>query len=95
MNRRLPSKDFTLQEIILRHNHPNIGYYPLRLIHTVRFFLIATAILLITTNGSYRTLWKCSHGATAKTLQAPIQPIMSKNKSHSQGVQCERALLFI
>ena len=37
------------------------------LIHTVRFFLIATAIPLIATNGLHKTQWKCSQNATAKT----------------------------
>ena len=36
----------------------------LKLIHTVRFFLIATAILLIARHGLYRTQWKCSHKVT-------------------------------
>ena len=49
------------------------------LIRTVRFFLIATAILLIATNGLQSTHWKCSHYTTA-TSTTPIQPIMSKNK---------------
>ena len=43
--------------------------------HCMIFFLIATAILLITTNGLYR--------ATASPT--PIQPIISKSKSHSQS----------
>ena len=64
----------------------------LKLIHTVRFFLIATAIPLITTNGLYTTQWKCSHYATATTSPTPIQPIMSKNKSQSQIAKCEQAL---
>ena len=56
------------------------------------FFLIATAIPLIATNGFHRTQWKCSHYATMTTSPTPIQPIMSKNKSQSQIAQCERAL---
>ena len=56
------------------------------------FFLIATAILLIATNGLHRTQWNCSHYVTATTLPTPIQPIMSKNKSQSQIAQCEWAL---
>ena len=47
-------------------------------------FSIATAILLITTNGFYRTQWKWSHYATATTLPTPEQPIVSKTKSQSQ-----------
>ena len=43
----------------------------LRLVHTVRFFLIATAILIIAANGLYRTHWKCSHYATATTSPTP------------------------
>ena len=50
------------------------------LIHTMRFFLIATAILLIATNGLHRTQRKCSHYATA-TSPTSMQPIVSKNKS--------------
>ena len=56
------------------------------------FFLIATAIPHNATNGLYRTQWKCSHYVTVTTSPTPIQPIMSKNKSQSQIVQCERAL---
>ena len=56
------------------------------------FFLIETAISLIATNGLYRTQWKCSHYATVTTSPAPIQPIISKNKSQLQIVQCERTL---
>ena len=58
----------------------------------MRFFLIATAIPLVTTNGLYRTQWKCSHYATMTTSPTPIQAIMSKNKLQSQITQCERAL---
>ena len=61
-------------------------------IHTVRFFLIVTMILLIPTNGLYRTQRKCSHYATAKILPTSTQSIVSKNKSQSQIVQCERTL---
>ena len=53
----------------------------LRLIYTAYFFLIATAILLIVTDGLHRTQWKCSHYATATT--SPIQPIINKNKLQS------------
>ena len=56
------------------------------------FFLIATAIPLIATNGLHGTQWKCSHYATVTTSPTPIQPIMSKSKSQSQIAQCERAL---
>ena len=56
------------------------------------FFPIATAIPAIATNGLQRTQWKCSHYATATTSPTPMQPIVSKNKSLSQIVQCERAL---
>ena len=52
-------------------------------VHTVRFLLIATAIHPIATNGWYRTLWKCSHYATATTSPDPTQPIVSKTKSQS------------
>ena len=37
----------------------------------MRFFLIATAIPLIATNGLYRTQWRCSHYATATTSPTP------------------------
>ena len=59
--------------------------FSLRLIHTVHFFLIATAILLITRNGLYRSQRKCSHYANSTTSSTPMQPIISKNKSHSQS----------
>ena len=72
---------------------PSLGCdYSLRPVHTVRFFLIATAIPSITRNGLHRTQWKCSHYATATTSPTPMQPIVSKNKSQSQIAQCERAL---
>ena len=58
----------------------------------MRFFLIATAIHLIATNGLYRTQWKCSHCVTATTSPAPVQPIVRKNKSQLQIAQCERTL---
>ena len=48
------------------------------------FFLIATAINPIATNGLYRTQWKCSHYASATTSPDPTQPIVSKTKSQSQ-----------
>ena len=63
-----------------------------RPVHTVRFFLIATAIPSIARNGLHRTQWKCSHYATATTSPTPLQPIVIKNKSQSQIAQCERAL---
>ena len=44
---------------------------------------IATAISLIATNGLYRTRWRCSYYATATTSPAPMQPIVSKDKSQS------------
>ena len=53
-------------------------FYLLRLVYTVRFFLIATAI----------PQWKCSHCATATTSPAP-KPIVSKNKLLLQIAQCE------
>ena len=71
----------------------NAQMWTLGLIHTVRFFLIATAIPLITTNGLHRTQWKCSHYAIVTTSLTPIQPIMRKDKSLSQIAQCERPLL--
>ena len=64
----------------------------LGLVHTARFFLIATAIPHIATNGLYRTQWKCSHCATATTSPASIQPIVSKSKLQLRIAQCERAL---
>ena len=48
-------------------------------------------ILLITTNGLYRTQGKYSHYATKTTSSAPIQSIINKSKSQSQIAQCERA----
>ena len=56
------------------------------------FFQILIAIPLITTNGLYRTQWKCSHYATATTPPAFTQPIVSKSKLQLQIAQCERAL---
>ena len=50
---------------------------------------IVTAIPLITTNMLHRTQWRCSYYATATTSSVPMQPIVSKNKSHSQIVLCE------
>ena len=58
------------------------------------FFSIATVIHLITTNGLYRTQWKCSHCATVTTSPTPIHPIVRKNKSQLQIAQCERALML-
>ena len=58
----------------------------------MRFFLIATSISSIATNGLHRTQWKCSHYATATTSPTSMQPIVSKNKSQSQIVQCEMTL---
>ena len=64
----------------------------LRPVHTVRFFLIATAIPSIAANGLHRTQWMCSHCANATTSPTPMQPIVSKNKSQPPIAQCERAL---
>ena len=36
------------------------------------FLLIATSILLIATNGLYRTRWKCSHYTTVTTSPTPM-----------------------
>ena len=58
---------------------------------TLHFFLIATAIPLITTNGLYRTQWKCSHYVTRATLLTVVQLIVSKNRSQSQIAQCRRS----
>ena len=44
----------------------------LGLIHTVRFFRIATVIPLIATNGLHRTQWKFSHYVTAIISPIPI-----------------------
>ena len=52
----------------------------LRPVHTVRFFLIASAILLIATNGLYRTQWKCSHCTTVTASPPPMQTIVSKKQ---------------
>ena len=49
--------------------------YSLWFIHTVRFFLIPTAIPLITENGLYRIEWKCLHYVTVTTSPAPKQPL--------------------
>ena len=49
------------------------------------FFLIATAILFIATNGLHRSQWMCSHIATVKTSPAPLQPIERRNKSYSMN----------
>ena len=65
-------------------NHLFQTFTHLGLVHTVRVFLIATAILLIATNVLSMTQWKCSHNVTATTSPTPIQPIMSKNISQSQ-----------
>ena len=48
------------------------GLQNFRLIHTVRFFQIATANLLIITNGLYRTQSECSHYATAAASPTPV-----------------------
>ena len=53
------------------------------------FFLIATVLPLIATNGLYRTQWKCYHYATVTTSPTPI---VSKNKSQLQIAQYEWAL---
>ena len=71
----------------LRHQENLLG-----LIYTVHYFLIATAIPLIATNGLHITQWKCSHYAPVTISPTAIQPIISENKSQSQIVQCERAL---
>ena len=52
---------------------------------TLCFFVIATVILLIVTNGLYRTQWKYSHYVTAMTSPTPVLPIIRKNKSQSQS----------
>ena len=70
--------------------HVGLGF-----IHTVRFFLIATVIPIIATNGLHRTQWKCSHHATVTTSIVPIQLIVSKNKLQSQIARCERALTAV
>ena len=59
---------------------------------TLRFFLIATAILLIATNGLTRL--KCSHYATVTISPTSISPLRAKtNRSGNHKViQCERAL---
>ena len=53
---------------------------------------ITTLIPLVPTCELYRTQYKYSHFAAATTSTAPIQPIVGKNKSHSQISQCEQAL---
>ena len=59
------------------------------------FILLATAIYPITTNGLYRTQWKCSHYVTVTTSPGPSQPIISKIKSQSQIVLCEWVLIAV
>ena len=70
----------------------------LGLVHTLRFFLIATVIIHIATDGLYRIQWKCSHYVTATTSSTPIKPVINKNKSQSQSekknAMCERALRY-
>ena len=61
--------------------------------HCGIFFLIATVIPLIAANGWYSIDWKCSHYATVTTSPPPMQLIVSKTRSQSQIVQCERALM--
>ena len=51
-------------------------------------YAIATAIPHIATSGLYRTQWNCLHYATTTASR----PIVSKNKSQSQILQCEQAL---
>ena len=53
---------------------------------------IATATLLVTTNGLYRIQGKCSYCMTTTTSPTPMQPIISKNKAQSQIAQCEWTL---
>ena len=91
LHKLYPNGDCTLPK--RKKNLRNyMSFSPLRPVHIVRFFLIATAILSITRNGLHRTQWKCSHYATATTSPTPMQPIVSKYKSQSQIAQCERAL---
>ena len=64
----------------------------LRPVHTVHFFLIAAAILLIVTNGLYRIQWKCSHCATVTTSPTPYvahykqETNRSRNQKKSHSV---------
>ena len=61
--------DFLLPKNSRREDNEEGGQ---RLVRAVQFFLIATSILHIATNGLYRTQWKCSHNAIATTLPTPI-----------------------
>ena len=61
-------------------------------IHTALFFLIATVIPHIATNGLHRTQWRYSQCVTVTTSPASIQRIVSKIKSQLQIAQCERPL---
>ena len=50
----------------------------------MHFFLVVTEIPLIATNGLYVYYSMEVFNATVKTLQAPMQPIVSKSKSQLQ-----------
>ena len=54
---------------------------------------IANAVPLFANSGLYRIECKCSPRATATTLPAPMQLIISKNKLQLQIVPCELALM--
>ena len=65
----------------------------LRPIHIVRFFLIATAILLVTSNG-YTGVNGSVHTMRLRQLHQLLSGPLSKNKSQSQSeknAQCESA----
>ena len=96
----LPNRKLCFQA----HPHHSLEATPTELLPYLRridtaFFLMATAILHIETNGLYRThQWKCSHCATVTASPTPMQPIPSKNKSQSQSekiADCERALTVV
>ena len=50
----------------------DVYFYSLRPVHSVHFFLIATAIPLVATNGLHWTQLKCSHYATATKSPTPM-----------------------
>ena len=59
---------------------------PLGLVHTVRFFLIATAICFLLIKNCYIGNWWCCHSHTVWTLPlSPGQPICCEKKNRSRN----------
>ena len=62
-------------------------------IKTCSHCVIATAIFLMKINGLYGIQCKCSHGRVYTASQAPVQLIVSRNKSQSEIAACEWAFV--